>query len=555
MLFPQAQATSVRRRDNGFWREGEFRVSTRSIGSDAESGLREDPAEPAPIAARTRWLHGARAHLRVLEGGRAKPVSLPLTNPATPSAPDPVMVGTQKLFAVLLLIVGALGFAFAPLRAAATINAVLTVFFAAANVFKLMLVRRSLEQPCAITASRAEVASLRAARLPVFTILVPVYRESAVLRQLVGGIAALDYPEDRLDVKVLLEEDDDETRGALEGITLPPYIEVLTVPDIGPKGKPRACNHGLTEARGKYLVIYDAEDRPEPDQLRKVVVAFTKTGDAVVCLQAHLNYFNRTQNLLTRWFSAEYSNWFDQLLTGLQSYDLPIPLGGTSNHFVTARLRELGGWNAYNVTEDADLGMRIFRRGWKTAVVTSTTYEEANSRTLNWIRQRSRWAKGYMQTYLCHMRRPVQLYRELGLRAFVAFQLFFGGQTLCLLLNPFYWLITVLWFATRAHIIEIAFPTLTADVGVVGFFMGNAAFVLSTIAGCVGRRHYDDVKRVLVVPFYWLLMSVAAWKGLLQLFFKPYYWEKTTHGFSMFDAAAAQGHELREASGTLREAG
>ncbi len=485
-------------------------------------------------AQRVRWLRAARRHLRVLEGGRAATASRPIPIPATPSSPDPVMVGWQKLAGILLVATFALGLLRAPLLTVVVLNALLTVFFAAANIFKLALVHRSFGRPCAITVSADEIAGTRQIPLPVFTILVPVYHEAGMIRQLLEGIAELDYPAAKLDVKVLVEADDDETALALAEVELPGYVDVLTVPDVGPRGKPRACNHGLTHARGEYLVIYDAEDRPEPDQLRKVVVAFSRLGDDIVCLQAHLNYFNRTQNVLTRWFSAEYSMWFDQLLTGMQAHGLAIPLGGTSNHFVTDRLRELGGWNAYNVTEDADLGMRIYRRGWKTAIVQSTTFEEATSRTHNWIRQRSRWTKGYMQTYLCHTRHPVLLYRELGPRAFIAFHLFFGAQTLCLIINPVYWAITTLWFLTRMHVIELAFPSVIADIGLAGFFIGNAAFVLSTMVGCLGRRNYDDVKWTLLVPFYWLLMSVAAWKGMVQLVFKPYYWEKTVHGFTMF---------------------
>ena len=232
---------------------------------------------------------------------------------------------------------------------------------------------------------------------------------------------------------------------------LPDCFDVSVVPAVGPTGKPRACNHGLANARGEYLVIFDAEDRPEKDQLRKSVLAFRETSPEVVCLQAQLNYFNRTRNLLTRWFTAEYSVWFDQLLPGLQAMDVAIPLGGTSNHFITARLREIGGWNAFNVTEDADLGLRIFLRGWKTAILGTTTYEEATSRYQNWIRQRSRWVKGYIQTYLYHMRRPFRLAGQMGPKAFIAFQLFFGANTLCLLLNPVFW-------ATDHRVVRLALP-------------------------------------------------------------------------------------------------
>jgi cellulose synthase/poly-beta-1,6-N-acetylglucosamine synthase-like glycosyltransferase len=351
----------------------------------------------------------------------------------------------------------------------------------------------------------------------------------------VAGILALDYPEDRLDVKLLVEEDDSETRRAAEALDLPACVEVLVVPDVGPRGKPRACNFGLRHARGRYLVIYDAEDRPEPDQLRKSVLAFRDAPDDVICLQAQLNYFNRSHNLLTRWFTAEYSVWFDQLLPGLQAMDVVIPLGGTSNHFVTARLDELGGWNAFNVTEDADLGLRIYLEGWKTAILATTTYEEATSRYHNWIRQRSRWTKGYMQTYLFHMRRPFRMARQMGATTFVTFQLFFGASTLCLLLNPVFWLLAVLWFGTHLHLIEEIFPAPVMYLGTIALFVGNAACILSAVSGCFGRRNYEDVKYAFLIPLYWVLMSVGAWKALIQLCYKPSYWEKTEHGFCRFE--------------------
>jgi cellulose synthase/poly-beta-1,6-N-acetylglucosamine synthase-like glycosyltransferase len=356
-----------------------------------------------------------------------------------------------------------------------------------------------------------------------------------MLSQVVEGIARLDYPTNRLDVKVLLEEDDAETRAAIAAMWLPANFEVLTVPDVGPKGKPRACNTGLARARGDYLVIYDAEDRPEPDQLLKVVAAFRKrVSPQTVCLQAKLNYFNRRHNVLTRWFTAEYSVWFDQLLPGLQSMDVAVPLGGTSNHFVVQRLREIGGWNPYNVTEDADLGIRLFVHGWQTSVIDTTTYEEATSRYGNWIRQRSRWVKGYMQTYLYQMRHPVRLYKRMGGRAFAAFHLFFGAGTLCLLLNPLYLGLTAAWFTAHIFTIQELFPSGILYAAIAGFFIGNLAFILASVAGCITRRNYDDVKWALLAPIYWLLMSVGAYKALIQLCYRPYYWEKTVHGDCRF---------------------
>jgi cellulose synthase/poly-beta-1,6-N-acetylglucosamine synthase-like glycosyltransferase len=278
------------------------------------------------------------------------------------------------------------------------------------------------------------------------------------------------------------------------------------------------------------VVIYDAEDVPDPDQLKKAVVAFRTSDPNVACLQAKLNYYNSKQNLLTSWFTTEYSMWFDLFLPGLDAAQVPIPLGGTSNHFPTAILREVGAWDPYNVTEDADLGVRLFRRGYQTAVLNSTTLEEANSEVYNWIRQRSRWVKGYIQTYLVHMRHPIQLWRALGTKGFVSFNMVVGGTFASFLLNPVFWSLTALWYMAHAGFLRTLFPGPVYYLGMASLVVGNFAFVYLNVAGCLRRGHYGMVKHALLTPLYWGLMSLAAWKGFLQLWTNPFYWEKTAHG-------------------------
>jgi cellulose synthase/poly-beta-1,6-N-acetylglucosamine synthase-like glycosyltransferase len=246
-------------------------------------------------------------------------------------------------------------------------------------------------------------------------------------------------------------------------------------------------------------------------------------------VQAKLNYFNPDQNLLTRWFSIEYSMWFDLILPGLDAQDVPIPLGGTSNHFVTERLIELGAWDPYNVTEDADLGIRLSKAGYQTAIIDSVTLEEANSQLSNWIRQRSRWIKGYIQTWLVHMRHPLALLRSLGFKSFISFQLIVGG-TFIFLMNPIFWGLTTVFFFTHAGIIRDLFPSFVFYAAAFLLFIGNFVFVYLNVAGALERRSFHLVKYALLSPLYWGLMSLAAWKGFLQLFTKPFFWEKTEHG-------------------------
>jgi cellulose synthase/poly-beta-1,6-N-acetylglucosamine synthase-like glycosyltransferase len=113
-------------------------------------------------------------------------------------------------------------------------------------------------------------------------------------------------------------------------------------------------------------------------------------------VQARLCIDTRT-SWLARYFTAEYAGQFDVVLPKLAALGLPLPLGGSSNHFRTVTLREVGGWDPHNVTEDADLGMRLARFGYRSGVVASSTYEEAPADIGRWLGQRTRWFKGWMR--------------------------------------------------------------------------------------------------------------------------------------------------------------
>ncbi len=401
-------------------------------------------------------------------------------------------------------------------------------------LFTLFLVVRSFMDDHEIVVSASDVARLRDADLPGYTIFCPLYREGGVMPQFIEAIERLEWPKEKLDVLLLLEEDDAETIARITALNLPKHFRKIIVPDSQPKTKPKACNFGLSHARGEYAVIYDAEDIPEPDQLKKAYLVFQKTTNRpIVCAQAKLDFYNIRQNLLTRLFAMEYALWFDLILTGLQSARCPIPLGGTSNHFRTRELRRLLGWDMYNVTEDCDLGVRIAQSGYETAIFNSTTYEEANSDLGNWIRQRSRWIKGYMQTYFVHMRRPGEFIAHSGLRSFLAFQLVVGGKAFVLFVNPFFWLLTISYVVLRPVVgptIESLYPPTILYLGIFTLAFGNFLYLYYHVLGSLRRGQYDLVKYVALIPGYWLLMSFAAWKALFQLIFKPHYWEKTQHG-------------------------
>jgi len=424
-------------------------------------------------------------------------------------------------------------------------------------------------------APAAASVSMPSGGWPMFTVLVPLYRERNVAKNILVSLARLEYPRDRLDVKFLLEADDPDTFEALKAAGLPPWAEIVVVPHAQPKTKPRACNHGLARAKGELLVIYDAEDRPDPDQLKKAASQFARLGPDVVCLQAQLAYHNHDQNLLTRWFALEYNVWFRAYLAGLERLGVPIPLGGTSNHFRVAPLTQLGGWDPFNVTEDCDLGVRLRIAGHRTRMLDSTTWEEANSRVGNWLRQRSRWLKGYLVTHLVWFRRPVKLVCGLGLWATLGFVLSVFCVAALAAVNLVLWTVagwyvialcldlrhhaphlsrgSATWELVTTRILERETPDSAysswqmvyhgrgedefwAPLSVLFFavsivlLLGNLAFII--VNAYAGRRPGQKGLwwAALLSPAYWVLISLAAWKGIWQLLTKPHYWEKTVHG-------------------------
>ncbi|SFU84482.1 glycosyltransferase family 2 protein [Alicyclobacillus macrosporangiidus] len=452
-----------------------------------------------------------------------------------------VLSRRQLFFILAVLCMLAYAFIRAPQQAAMWVNVFCQFVYVGMAVFKARILYNGVARGAKIEISATELEQLNERELPVYTILVPLYKEASVLPTLVEHIEALDYPKHKLDVRLLLEEDDQETLQAARAMKLPYNYTFVVVPNMQPKTKPKACNYGLIRARGEYVVIYDAEDRPEPDQLKKAVVAFRKLPESYACVQAKLNYYNGSQNLLTRWFTQEYSTWFGLLLPGVMTMNIPLPLGGTSNHFKANVLRRVGAWDPYNVTEDADLGIRLYKHGYQTAVVDSTTWEEANSRFKNWIRQRSRWIKGYLQTWLVHMRHPVRLYKELGHRGFWGFQAVVLGTPLLAIMNPFFWGLMGLWYVARADWIPALFPGVIYYMAAILLILGNFFFVYSHVVGMyqeVERDHrqkrfrlsYGLVVSAVWSPLYWGMMSLAAYRAIWQLIRRPFYWDKTVHG-------------------------
>jgi len=383
------------------------------------------------------------------------------------------------------------------------------------------------------------------ARKPVVSVMVPLHKEGGILPDLVARLERLDYPRELLDILLVLEADDTVTEAALARLRLPRHIRALRVPPATLRTKPRAMNYALDFCRGSVIGIWDAEDAPEPDQVHKVVAALRAAPPEVACVQARLDFYNARQNWITRCFTLDYASWFTVFLPGLARIGVPVPLGGTSVFFRRAALEQVGRWDAHNVTEDCDLGIRLARAGYRCEIIGSTTFEEATATPRTWIRQRSRWQKGFALTWASHMRNPVALWRDLGAWPFIVTQVLLLGSLAAFLAAPMLWLLLL-------PLMGVALPG-TGWVPGWGWWAIGGLLIVSELAllAMVAVATWRDQHRGLlpwapILNFYWLMATLSAWKALGEVFLHPHYWDKTEHGHaSHFEA----GPGVRAAGG------
>ncbi|MDD2818432.1 MAG: glycosyltransferase [Candidatus Nanopelagicales bacterium] len=377
--------------------------------------------------------------------------------------------------------------------------------------------------------------------LPIYTILLPVFHEANVINKLLANLGSLDYPASKLEILLLMEADDLETIEAAKRLNPPETVRLIVVPPGGPQTKPRACNYGLSFARGQFVVIYDAEDKPESGQLRDSVAAFRQDDfertyinpnqKQLVCVQSALNYFNSDYNILTRMFAIEYSYWFDAMLPGLDQSNLPIPLGGTSNHFNTEVLRKVGAWDPYNVTEDADLGMRVSVHGDRVSVNSSTTWEEAASQVHPWIRQRTRWIKGYIMTSAVYTRHPKETFDAHGVWGSLSLICLIMGTPLAFLLYPLVLGFTVITYV-GVQFIGLHLPEWLIIAGTFNMVISNSLMIGTSYIASSKRYGWRLGIFSLMLPAYWVLHAIASYRAVYQIVFDPHRWEKTPHGLS-----------------------
>lgn len=437
-------------------------------------------------------------------------------------------LGPALALVALVVTAGSVAFAALPPSLALGVSVAAQILFLAMAVFRVgaLSVR-------AATGPARGIPSLSDRDLPTYTVLVALYREARVVPRLVSALARFDYPAAKLDLKFVVEADDAGTIAALARIPLPARFEVIAVPDGRPRTKPRALNVALPLARGELLVVYDAEDVPDPGQLRLAAEIFAAAPASTACLQGRLVIDNPEDSWIARCFAIEYAGLFDVLNPALAQWRLPMPLGGTSMHVRTEVLRRLHGWDARNVTEDADLGMRLACAGYDVGDLPSATIEEAPAKVRPWLHQRVRWMKGFLQTSVTYGRRPVETYRQLGPLDTLCAATLLPGAVASALVYPVF----LAWAVADFLLHEIPaapepWPNLPLAVAISLFLSGFATLVLPAALGCIRRGWWDLLWFVPGLPFYFALVSVAAWLAVIEFVRAPSRWNKTEHGLS-----------------------
>ena len=466
---------------------------------------------------------------RLLRAAAAAPILREASLGLAPSLSAKAGLSAGQIgFAVVTIASTTFTFGLAPLLVYISLSLTMTGLFLASIWLRLFAGAAA----SALRIDEPDRQSVEGRWLPVYSIVVALHREARVVPQLAQALSSIDYPRSKLDIKFVIEHDDAETRLAIEALDLPAHYETIVAPKGWPRTKPRALNIALPLARGELLVIFDAEDIPSQGQLREAAERFLRAPQKLACLQARLAIDNIEDSWLTRLFAIEYAVLFDVLNPGLARLGLPLPLGGSSNHFRTAILREIRGWDAWNVTEDADLGLRLARHGFHVDILSASTQEEAPARILAWLTQRRRWSKGWLQTFITLTRNPRQSFAEFGAFNSLATALLLMGLAIA---PPFWPLFTALLsyelyngIPSPATLLSLAATILWVSA----LFLGTASILWLSLIGMKRRKLLNLWPWLALLPVYYLLSSVAAWLSLYDFFLSPYYWYKTEHGLA-----------------------
>lgn len=409
------------------------------------------------------------------------------------------------------------------------LTTIIAFIYFALVIFKVWVVKRGYDYAL-VDFSQDQLDAITDEELPVYSVLVPLRDEADVIPQIIEAMTSLDYPSDKIDMIIPLETYDTDTIQAIEDARPPEYMRTRIIPYITPQTKPKTLNIIFPEVRGEFLVIYDAEIIPDRDQMKKAYLGF-KHNPGIACFQTRLEHYNADQNILTKLFNMEFSFHYDFFLPGLQKLGFPIPLSGHSTHFRTEVVREIGAWDSYNVAEDCDLGMRLYRYGHKTAILNSLSQEEAASSIKSWIQQRTRWMKGFIQTSIVHLRHPLHFKNQIGgWKNFIAFLVTVPGTVLINFLNLASWIILAAWLLSGSNFIQDLYTTPILYLSVTAFVIGIFLFTYLNLIGSFNRNKHHLVKYGLLTPLYWMLLAYATTRAVYQTFTNPYVWEKTEHG-------------------------
>jgi len=433
----------------------------------------------------------------------------------------------QKLAACICVLALTLAFTVPALSALSVGPIALGLLFLCAVVFRLFI------SAAAFGFRHPKIDPLEDHQLPAYTILVALSKEARIVKRLVKMLDRIDYPRAKLEIKIIIEEDDTETRHALEALPLGPIYEVIVAPAGQPRTKPRALNIALPLARGEYIAVFDAEDAPHPQQLRRAAACFAAAPSTLACLQAQLAIYNSNDSWLSRLFAIEYASLFELQNIGLARFGLPFPVSGSSNHFRTSVLRAVHGWDAWNVTEDADIGLRLARFGYSVGVLDSVTHEEAPISLDTWLGQRQRWFKGWLQTLMTITRQPMKLIADIGVwRTASIFLLFIGS-----VFGPLLWLPMSLLLAIRLFQYGVRLPPdglgmCAMTLWVCVSFMGTISLFWNAWAGMKRQRLLESWPFLTLLAAYYGLQTIAAWMAVYELILDPFRWNKTEHGLA-----------------------
>jgi glycosyltransferase XagB len=504
-------------------------------------GLRDSLAVASPATIRKAvWHAGAN--------DRVRRITFELDQDRRDASARRVMTGPQGFLLGMAVYLSATGFMLWPFAAFTALHVVLTLFFSGGILLRLSALVASAFKPMRPPAAHRGGT----AGLPVYTVLVALHDEAAMVPAIVSRISALNWPKSLLDIKYVCEADDVATLSALQAQDLGPECEIVRTPDFGPRTKPKALQYALQGARGSLVAVYDAEDKPAPGQLHEAWAAF-RDGDARLgCVQAPLAIANLRASWISGLFALEYSGLFRVLIPFLARNRLPIPLGGTSNHFRREALEASGGWDPHNVTEDADLGLRLYAHGYLTGTLKCATVETAPATLDVWTRQRTRWLKGWAQTWLVAMRRPLHTVQTLGPGGFAVFQLLIAGMLVSALAHPLMFIfigVTLAWLASSSAAQVSALHSALMWIDLANIAGSYLTFIAMGWRGFTGHeRGRLKIRWVLLTPAYWLMMSVAGWRALGQLVSNAHLWEKTPH------PAAPEWAQFADATGSLANA-